>query len=168
MEVRNTQGLVSSMVRTVPIGPPTLLGGEIQSQELSGTVFLNASVVVPEGQVLRIAAGTRMVFWTQDQDNNNVGDIGLDIQGQIEINGTAEAPVVFVPADPSFGPGAWAGVRIRSAGQDQINHAIFALADRALEVEANDVGINDTTFARSLRDGLVVQNAWSARASAVS
>jgi hypothetical protein len=101
---------------TVSARPRRELAGDLGGDDLSWTaerdVVLGADVVVPAGATLVIGAGTRVLGQAR---------ANLRVVGRVQVNGTADAPVLFTRA----GSAPWGGLDLQPGATAQVAHALF-------------------------------------------
>ena len=78
-----------------------------------GRVRLAGNVVVGSTGSLTVMAGTTVL-----------GNGGLDVQGQLNVQGTASQPVLFTSASASPQPGDWPGVRYEAGSIGSLSYTI--------------------------------------------
>jgi hypothetical protein len=88
------------------------LGGDDLGWSADRDVVLRADVVVPAGATLLIGAGTRIL---------GQGKANLQVAGRVQVNGTADEPVLFSRA----GAAPWGNLDLRPGAAAQIAHALF-------------------------------------------
>lgn len=79
----------------------------------SNDILVSADVTVPEGSVLRIGAGTRIRL---------AADVQIRVEGELEVSGTIDSPVLFLPDVKSGGHG-WGEINVK--GDARIENAWF-------------------------------------------
>ena len=77
----------------------------------SGSVFLSQKVIVNQGITLTINPTTNVVIGYVDANGDNIGDVEIEVNGKLNINGNiACSPVVFGPLTPSTNKKYWKGI----------------------------------------------------------
>lgn len=79
--------------------------------EAANTYIINGKVVVKDGGVLQIEAGT-LLKANKILPNTNASAILISRGGQIEANGTNTNPIVFTSNQPTPSSGDWGGIVI--------------------------------------------------------
>src|SRR5690606_3358334 len=118
------------------------LKGEINEGEVvleSGTYKLTGKLIVNEGAKLIIKAGVTVEATTTD-DMAAVRYIGVAQGAQIDIQGTANSPVVLTAQDHT--PGAWGGLVI--CGKAPINKGATAVSEVG-ELNYGGTDVNDNS-----------------------
>jgi len=136
-------GLGARASRTGLLRQP--FSGEIAgSVVLTGEYEITATVSVPEGADLTLAAGTQFVF--------DSGPTGLVVNGSVTAQGTASRPVVLRSADAR---GEWAGLTMyegssASLTNCRIEDATFGIRGQQATVTLDAVQIDDVRFGTDL------------------
>ena len=94
--------------------------------------FVVGDVIVDAGVTLTIEAGARLEF---------SGDFVIDVNGNIDIQGTADSPVVFISEDNVPTEGDWQGIVVHSGGSAIINYATIEYAENGIEIEAGGAAV---------------------------
>lgn len=100
----------------------------------SSNQVLNQPVIVDNGGTLRIKAGVEVEVAYVDANSDTCGDVYLEVNGRLVLEGLACDPVVFKPAGPiQNGAKHWKGIFIDS-GQlhDSLFHFEIQYADSGL------------------------------------
>ncbi len=127
---------------------------------LNGALVIGGGSTIGSGLTLTLNPGV-VLKWT-------VGIYRLDVQGTLDINGTAAEPVVLTsfPDDdwagdtngdgPSDGvPGDWQGIYLRSgASATTIDHAVIRYPGRSGWAGIHSSGASFTMTSSTIRDGL--------------
>lgn len=143
---------------------PQVSGTLTQDLELSGRVLLVDDLRVPAGRTLHIAAGTTL--YVRPAESTKIDPEYLSplteilVQGELDITGTSQEPVEFLPLDP-LDPVAdneplWAGITVAAGGQAQLSGVFISRADSALLVSGS-AQISDSRI-RGSRYGLTAQH----------
>lgn len=104
-----------------------------ESMRWQGNVELAGPVEITSGVTLRIAPGTRITARTPQAT--------LQVAGALLVEGTAEAPVIFLT------PAGWQGISLQPGDERHLlAHVRFAGAARAVEGEAVALTIRHGTF----------------------
>jgi len=114
--------------------------GEIAEGEVvleSGTYRLTGKVVVRDGAVLTIRPGVRVEATELSADRQEIRYIAVAQGGRINVQGTAQNPVVMTATQKA--PGAWGGLVI--CGRAPINKGLTASAE-----------VSDLSYGGSVRD----------------
>ena len=128
-------GNVGGQVWT-PAGSPYLVRG------------VNGNLLVPAGQELRIEAGTVVSF------SNGYGVVTLGVEGTLNVNGTATAPVIL--QGDTDGPMDWYGISPTETGVVRITGASIRNAFHGVYLTKQaDVRVDRTTF-EDCRTGISV------------
>ncbi|MCX2574036.1 hypothetical protein [Pedobacter sandarakinus] len=105
---------------------------------------LSGSIWVKAGVQLNIVAGNKVYF-------NK--DAGLNIAGELNVTGTATAPVLFcsdrLESTYADEPGQWKGIYLTQAGNGLINHAVIKNAS---------VGITSDSLSGTSKPKLLLAN----------
>ena len=133
------------------VSPPLgqVLSGQIYWQ---GEVRLRGDVVLEAGSELIIAPGTKVIFETP----RNGEDLYLEhpyfpgseliVRGRLIALGTAEAPIIFMAADPDGKAGSWGGINIEESPEVHFSHCQFSQADSALHSRQSWVTVEHSVF----------------------
>ncbi|MEZ4463879.1 MAG: right-handed parallel beta-helix repeat-containing protein, partial [bacterium] len=179
MQVRDNIGQVASTTRQVRFVDRLVAFGPIESQVWFGTVLVTGDVRVLPGHTLTIAAGTQVLFVYQDQNNDQIGDLTLQVNGRLLVQGEPENPVVFTPAEPGAAANRWDRILLAGDQPSLIEHAVIENANVGIEARDGsdftgvsirnmqencmvlnggaDVALTDVTLS-GCRDGLSVEN----------
>ncbi|HVV88227.1 MAG TPA: hypothetical protein VHE35_34535 [Kofleriaceae bacterium] len=113
--------------RTIPAGCVTSVEGEY---------YVDGELIIEAGAVLRFKPDAALY-------------VGYSDPSKLVIKGTPDKPVTFASGgDPV--PGAWRGVHLyEKAARSQITGLVVEHANVALELDASDVSIKDTTLRAS-------------------
>lgn len=161
LDLRFSDGLASDSLH-LEIRPRfSLLSGDVSGSigSSTGAVFLVGSLRVPPGQTLRVEAGSQVVAGPMGVD-----DWLLDVEGVLNLEGTAEDPITFRslaprgPLDDQRPP----FLRVQSGGQvGRIAHVNFQGFSTALQFEHLDptepVQVDSCTFL-NVRLGVLAVN----------
>jgi hypothetical protein len=150
----NGLGAGSEMVVSEMVFVPGVITSHTVLKAEDSPVKLYSDIIVAAGTSLTIEAGTEIQV--SDTDALAAGSdeqrVELIVQGRIEMQGTAEAPVVFAPLNGSGRRDHWAGIRILSSlgGVSDINYAsLFGCSGFALEVSAENARIKNLSVSYS-------------------
>jgi len=101
--------------------PPTVWESPTVGSDTSwsGELLLRQSVVVSPGATLRVLPGTTVRVEAGRK-------IGIHVLGRLSVEGTAAAPVAFLPEGAPSGPGHWEGIRL--AGGRTVSHSLAGFA----------------------------------------
>ena len=161
MEVRDSVLQTDDTSRTVDLASQQTVGGTISaSTTWYGTIIVTGSVTIPDGVVLDINPNTQILVMYLDQDTDGYGDFGIYVEGsgEIHVNGTDEAPVLFtIYGSDHKVPGAWQGVKVSGTGSSTFDYAIFEYAKIGLELQA-PCTLNNCTFRFNKDIGLYLYN----------
>ncbi|MCA9548274.1 MAG: right-handed parallel beta-helix repeat-containing protein, partial [Myxococcales bacterium] len=135
MQVRDGIGQVSEAVRAVSFQDQRVAFGDIESEFWTGSVTVTGTVRVLPGHTLTIGEGTLIQVVQVDQNGDGVGEYGLDVDGQLVVQGTAEAPVVFQEFGDDPSAGAWRGIVLRGDQASSLTHVEIAHANRAVQIQ---------------------------------
>lgn len=158
LRVRDGGGLEAEATRAVTAPTvATVDAGAVGTATWSGTIVVTGDVTVAAGSTLTVAAGTTVLFAHADADANGVGDVGLAVEGVLQVEGTAQAPVRFAghPAGGG-GPGSWDRLLLAwGAPPSMLRHLVVEGADVGIEV-ANPSALEHVTVRAAARFGLVL------------
>ncbi len=131
--------------------------GEITGVNLwQGDVFLRGDVIVPAGETLTIAPGTRVQFLPpargEDSFTNHPFFPGseLIVYGRVVAEGTPENPIIFEAADSQGPPGSWGAINFQEDSSGSFSHCILTQADSALHSQNASVRIENCFFSNNL------------------
>jgi hypothetical protein len=125
---------------------------------------ITGDITVPAGETLRILAGTDIYF--QTHEDNQPGPpsstlCGLDVNGTLIAEGTAEKPIRFISSSSQYDSGAagdWYGIRILSGGKASLNHVEIKYAYNALAAYTPEsLGISNSTISWSENCGIYAE-----------
>ena len=146
LEVRDAVGQVGAATQDHTLSSVSHACGELTTTTWTGTVILDCPVTLPAGARLTVAAGTRVEASWADEDEDGVGDVGLSVDGVLEVSGTAAAPVLFTVHDEAdTEPDAWAGITLRGDGAHVLSFATAEYAHVALDLQA-PASVSDATL----------------------
>lgn len=170
LEVKDAAGQVSVLQRELVLGLPTAVQGVIQTATWSGPMRLTGPTTVAAGQTLTIAAGTTIQVDAVDSDGDGVGDVALDVQGKLVVQGAAGTPVVFAPLSGEATSATWAGLKLVGKGSTvlfaEISGAKIGVEitqDAVLTdvvVQASGVGLLATAGSKAVATRLTVLWPW--------
>jgi hypothetical protein len=108
-------GLAAERTVTTTERPRRTMQGVLEAQDLvwdaTHDIVLGGTVVVPKGAMLKVTAGVNVL----GQAKTNI-----DVAGELLVEGTLEAPVLFTRA----GPSPWGGIRVLPGGRATLRHAL--------------------------------------------
>lgn len=126
----------------------------------SGVVVMTGDVLVPAGARLVIEAGTEVrvvpAEATKIDPEYLSSQTELLIRGELEVRGTAEAPVRFVIAEPYNEEIAWSGITLDGAEPSLLRHVMIERADIGIRCVRSAPLIEQCTLQRC-RYGIVAQ-----------
>ncbi len=136
----------------VPSPSGQVLSGKIYWQ---GEVRLRGDVVLEAGSELIIAPGTKVIFETP----RNGEDLYIEhpyfpgseliVRGRLLALGTAEAPIVFMAADPAGEAGSWGGINIEDSPEVHFSYCRFIQANSALHSRQSWVTVEHSVFSNN-------------------
>lgn len=134
---------------------------------LAGEVLMSDDVLVPAGSTLTLLAGTtvriRAAGGTKIDPEYLSSATELLVRGTLVVEGTAAAPVRFVPEIPvAAGEIAWAGILLDGATASRISGALIEQAEQGIAAIAASPDIRGNTI-RGCRYGIVAQRGSEAR-----
>lgn len=149
---------------TAPAGIAGVLSGETR---WSGQVLVSGDVLVPAGSRLVIAAGTTVTVRPSESTRIDpeylAAGTELLVRGTLEVAGTAEHPVRFIPeAGTPDGDSAWAGIELDGAPASRIRGAEIRQAETGILCIGCSPEIVGNHIARS-RYGIIVQQGGAPR-----
>ena len=104
----------------------------------SGNVFLSQKVIVNEGVTLNIEAGTLVQIAYVDSDGDNIGDVEIEVNGELIVNGTLGcSSVIFSPVVSSNDKKYWNGISINSKQLTTINGVEIYNANFGIRINSN-------------------------------
>lgn len=150
----NSLGAESEMTVSEMVLVPGVINSHMVIEATDSPVRLSSDLIVAAGTSLTIQAGTEIQIGDSDSlaAGSDEARVEIIVQGRIEIQGTAEAPVVFSPMNGSGKRDHWAGIRILSSlgGVSDLNYTrLFGCNGYALEVNAESVRLNNLSIAYS-------------------
>jgi len=116
-----------------PLNLPQLAGTLAADQVLAGDYLLVADLQVPAGITLTIEAGSRI--FVQPSDSTKIDPEFLSreteilIRGNLYVEGTADAPVLFKPVTDDPQAILWSGLQLVGAGDVQLQQLIVEQAE---------------------------------------
>jgi hypothetical protein len=99
-----------------------------------GNVLIDGVVIVTETGVLTVAAGTTVQFVPRDDDSDGIGDSELRVEGELKVQGTKSAPVLFTSAAESPGPADWKYVMVNHARGVSMSNTVIEYAYSGVQV----------------------------------
>ena len=159
MQVRDNIGQITSATRAVSFVDQRLVNGDIGNDVWFGQVIVTGDIRVLPGTTLTIAAGTQILFVQTDQDNNQVGDYGLLVNGRVLVQGEAENPVVFtsytVDSNDQRVNGDWDGIILQGDQPSSIANAVVEYSNIGLSVRDAST-VTSTTIQQCKSHGVSV------------
>jgi hypothetical protein len=110
----------------------------------SGALDITGDVTVEQNVTLRIHSGSMIRF----ADN-----VGLIVNGRLEVLGTTEGPVTFTSASGTPTRGIWAGISLNGSGANDISslrHAVVAYASTGVRCGSSNSTIESSIFSRCI------------------
>ena len=168
MQVRDGIGQVSSTTREVAFLGRQVVGGDIdESVVWAGTIIVTGHTRLLAGHTLTIAPGTRILFTFSDQNDDDVGDYGLEILGNMQVQGVANNPVVFTAGGDEPGPDLWNRILLNGDAPSSIEHAQISYGNVGVEVR-DDSSLSNVTIQQTGSMGLYFNDADNSSVAAVS
>lgn len=136
---------------------------------------ITGDITVPAGETLRILPGTDIYF--QSHEDNQPGPpsstlCGLDVNGTLIAEGTAEKPIRFISSSSQYDSGAagdWYGIRILSGGKASLNNVEIKYAYNALAAYTPEsLGISNSTISWSENSGIYAEGTSLASLNIIS
>jgi len=131
--------------------------GEIAgANSWKGDVFLRGDVIVPAGETLTIAPGTRVQFLPPGRGEDSFTDhpffpgSELIVYGRVVAEGTPENPIIFEAADSQGPPGSWGAINFQEDSSGRFSHCVFTQADSALHSQNASMRIENCFFSQNL------------------
>ncbi len=112
----------------------------------SGTVYLTGQNVVRRGATLTILPGTVVRFPWIDEDNNDIGDGELTVEGRLIARGTPENPIIFTSDKEKPAQKDWTFVQISVSKDSLVEYCIFEYAFSGLQVHYSTATIRNSLF----------------------
>lgn len=127
----------------------------------TGTVTMAGDVLILEGGTLTILAGTQVnvvpAEGTKIDPEYLSAQTELLVRGNLDIQGTSEAPVRFVVMETSATEAiAWSGITLDNAAESHIQHAELERADVAIRCVGSSPEIKGNRISHC-RYGIVAQ-----------
>lgn len=150
----NNLGAESEVTVSEMVFVPGVISQTTVLSQADSPVRLYSDLIVAAGANLVIEAGTEILVSETDSlaAGSDEQRVEITVQGRIEINGNAEAPVVFAPLNGSGRRDHWAGIRILSSqtGISDISHTrLFGCNGYALDVSALNMRISNLEISYS-------------------
>ncbi|MDP6930099.1 MAG: right-handed parallel beta-helix repeat-containing protein [Planctomycetota bacterium] len=151
-------GLGLSMLALTPQGESMFHGAVPPDTTWRDTVRLDGDVEVPEGTILRVAAGTRVVIEPSDVTRGgwNPRHIEIHVKGNLIVMGARDKPVTIgTSAAPARGTtsagteGSWHGIILypgTAGAVPRIRHCHFLSAYSAIQIPDGDAEIFGCLF----------------------
>ena len=134
--------------------PASMKGPEVI--RWSGEVLVAQDFLVPEGSLLRIEPGTRVLFAPASSaasrrlEHPYFPGNELIVAGSIEAIGTPERPILFQSLDAGAPPGSWGAVNLEENASGLFRYCIFRQADSALHSRSAMVEVSRSFFEHNL------------------
>ncbi len=163
LRVRDGVGQVSTTNRTVTFADIRYVGGTTLTTETwSGTVIVTGDVTVAAGQTLTISPGTQVLFVRADvAPPDGTGDYALLVDGTLQVNGTASAPVIFSGYGASGkAAGAWDRIVLGGPGS-VLTHALVEYGGVGLDVRSA-ASLTDVRVRAAASECILLSNADAA------
>ncbi len=123
-----------------PSGPP-----QGQTVRWHGEVTVAGEQTLPRGSLLKIDPGTVVRFAFHDADGDGWGDAALRIEGSLEAEGTADAPIVFTCAETPARPGCWGEIRV-DFGAFDLRYVVVEGSTRGMHSHFSRGRVVDSVF----------------------
>ncbi|MGK0359059.1 MAG: hypothetical protein ACI9U2_001355, partial [Bradymonadia bacterium] len=147
LQVRDNVGQTAEAQRVFDFGEARIVGGDIETDRWSGAILVVDDVRLLPGHTLTVEAGSVVQVMQRDRNADDVGDLRIDIEGALVVEGTAEAPVVFTADGDLPSAGAWSGLTLGGEGPHDMRHVTVQYADHGVLVNAlaelTDVAAHD-------------------------
>jgi len=104
------------------------------------TVVSGVTLTIPEGVTLRTTSYI----------------VDINVEGNLIVNGTSLAPVIFTSALASPAKGSWQGLNVLSGGTATINYAVIEYAYYGIDFQFGSSGSVSNTVIQINNDGIVV------------
>lgn len=133
---------------------------------LEGEVFLTGDLLLLPGRTLTLRPGTTVRIRSAESTKIDPEYLSsateIFIRGRLLAEGTAAAPISFLPETPQK-PGeiAWAGIILDRAAVSTLQHTRIEGAEQGVLAIATSAQLSDNTI-RDCRYGIVIQGAGSA------
>jgi hypothetical protein len=118
-----------------------LLSNIIQAQLIisENTVWstdqiLTQSVIVNEGATLTIEKGVSVKPLFIDINSDNIGDINIEIKGNLVLNSTISEPTIFEPYESTFSNRYWEGITINTDSLVLLRNFYIYNANKGLNI----------------------------------
>jgi hypothetical protein len=121
-----------------------------------GNVFLRGDVIVPAGETLTIAPGTRVQFLPPDRGEDSFTDhpffpgSELIVYGRVVAEGTPENPIIFEAADSQGPAGFWGAINFQEDSSGSFRHCVLTQADSAIHSQNASLRIENCFFSQNL------------------
>ncbi len=142
------------------------VSGEVSgvwTADCPGTYILAGPVTVPVGSSLIIEPGVQVLV-----DRRLAGGLGgIEVAGQLIVNGRKDQPVLFSTLPFQANPGGWQGIALAMqdrSGLADLEYCTVEYARNGITVKDSDVEIRNCTIRYNSEDGVF----WDAFESAVS
>jgi hypothetical protein len=121
---------------------------------LDSPVILNSDLVIAASTMFTVEPGVEFRIGEKDMAGSGFDEqrVEIIVSGRLQLNGTTELPIRFVPFDGSMRRDHWAGIRILSSetGPARLSNVIMSgCSPFALNVEANRVELDTLSIAYS-------------------
>lgn len=128
---------VRSVTALAPEHSPREVAGILSGEtHLSGEVLVVSDILVPRGSTLVIHPGT--VLRIRPSESTKIDPEYLSpateilVRGRLQVLGTAERPVRFLPEKGGAEEPAWAGIELDRSGESLLNHAEISGAETGI------------------------------------
>jgi hypothetical protein len=157
MEVKDGAGQTATTTRTVNLSLLQQVAGTVNTTTWAGTIVVTGDVLVPNGQVLTVGAGTSVQVANIDANKDGKGDDKITVEGKLVVKGTKDEPVVFTSygTPPPAGKG-WVGLILKGQGST-VDYAVIEYADVGIDVRDTST-VSNTTLHKN-GTGLLVTGA---------
>jgi hypothetical protein len=121
-----------------------------------GDVFLRGDMIVPAGETLTIAPGTRVQFLPPARGEDSFTDhpffpgSELIVYGRVVAEGTSENPIIFKAEDSQGPPGSWGAINFQEDSSGRFSHCILTQADSALHSQNASMRVENCFFSQNL------------------
>lgn len=137
---------------------PTFKGGVINQDETwSGSIFVNATILVPTGVTLTISPGTRIMF-APNRDYKDQGAVGFAVAGgTVRAIGSPEQQIWFTSDAETPINGDWSGIELHNTTTSVFKYVIVEFSELGISQFDSRVNISHSIVRWVNKEGIYME-----------